>query len=121
VTVRRADADDYRPLMAVLEGALLDVDPENVRRRIDAGEALVAVDDGRVVGGLVREGNEILAVAVVRRRRGEGLGRGLIDRAGAAAAEPLVATFDGRVRDVYESLGFDVEAAADGRYRGVRR
>lgn len=108
--------------MRVVEGALLDVSPEGVRAALREGRALVAVDDGRVVGGLVGECGEIVAVAVVRGRRGEGIGRELVDRADAAAADALTATFDGRVRGFYESLGFEIEETDDGdRFRGVRR
>jgi ribosomal protein S18 acetylase RimI-like enzyme len=126
--VRRAEADEYRALMRVVEGALLDVDPETVRAALDDGRALVAVDDGRVVGGLVHEDGKIVAVAVAPGRRGEGLGRTLVDRADAATDGPLTATFDGRVRGFYESLGFEIEER-DGaeetngtdRFAGVRR
>jgi GNAT superfamily N-acetyltransferase len=111
--------------MRVLEGALLDVDPRTVRSALGDGEAAgaaVAVDGGRVVGAVVWEGSRVVAIAVVPARRGAGLGRALVDRADAATTGTLTATFDGRVRQFYAALGFEVEATdSGGRYRGVRR
>lgn len=124
VAVRRATPDDHVAVLRVIEGALLEVDAGRVRERIDAGEVLVAVaGDGvagdRVVGALVRDGAHVVAVAVRRRRRRQGIGRALVERALAATGR-LTATFDPRVRGFYEALGFEVSAADGGRLRGVR-
>lgn len=125
--IRAADPDDYRAVMRVVEGALLDVDPGTVRSALRTdGRAFVAVDDERVVGALVLEdarvgdGGHVVAVAVVPGRRGEGVGRELIARADAETAGALTATFDARVGGFYEALGFEIETD-DGRLRGVRR
>lgn len=120
--IRAASEGDYRELMSVVEGALLEVDPETVRSALRGGDdaALLAVEDGRTVGALVREGTRIVAVAVVPGRRDAGIGRALVDRADATTEGPLEATFDGRVREFYESLGFEIKAEK-GRYHGVRR
>jgi GNAT superfamily N-acetyltransferase len=133
VSVRRATPDDRVGALRVIEGALLDVDAARVRERIDAGEVLVAVGEtGTVVGALVRDGERVVAVAVARRRRRQGIGRALVGRALAATGR-LTATFAPRVRGFYAALGFDVEPlpAGDGeegskpedtqpRLRGVR-
>lgn len=120
--VRTATPADGVAVLRVLDGALLDVDPDRVRERIDADEALVAARDGHAVGALVRDGDEVLAVAVRRRWRGRGVGRALVERALGTAGR-LTAEFDPRVRGFYESLGFEVAPvggdAAD-RLRGVR-
>jgi GNAT superfamily N-acetyltransferase len=106
--------------MRVVEGALLDIDPETVRAALEGDGAFLAVDGGRAVGAIVCEGSRVVAVAVVAGRRGEGVGRALVERADGTTAGALEATFDRRARGFYESLGFEVEAV-DGRYRGVRR
>jgi GNAT superfamily N-acetyltransferase len=120
-TVRPARADEYDDVMAVLEGALLEVDPGAVRSAVDADEALVAVDDGRVVGAAVLEpadaGAHLSAVAVRPARRGQGVGRALV----AAAARRhgrLTAAFRPDVRGFYEACGFRVREEGE-RCRGV--
>lgn len=120
--VRRATPDDAVPLLRVLEGALLDVDPTDVRERVAAGEALVAVPDGdgrsHVVGALVRDGVHVDAVAVDPSWRRRGVGRTLVERASAATGR-LTADFDPDVRGFYAALGFEI-AERDGRLWGVR-
>lgn len=61
----------------------------------------------------------VAAVAVRRRRRGQGIGTALIEAA-AARADPLTAAFDADRRPFYEALGFDVEPVG-GRLGGIRR
>ncbi|WP_436931879.1 GNAT family N-acetyltransferase [Halosimplex halobium] len=145
VTVRPATADDLTGVLGVLDAAALATDADRVRASAAGGDAFVAVRgsgsgagdaSGTVLGALVLvdsevpdsaesagpDSAEIDAVAVRRRRRGQGIGRALV----AAAAERygrLVAEFDAGVVPFYESLGFAVEAV-DGerdRYRGVLR
>lgn len=109
IAVRRATADDHVPVLRVIEGALLDVDPDRIRDLIAAGEALVAVSGaGTVVGTLVRDGEHVVAVAVHRRRRRQGIGRALVEGALGTTGR-LTATFDSRVRGFYEALGFEVD------------
>ena len=120
VRVRVADADDHLDVMRILDGAMLAVDADAVRERIDSGAVLVAIVDDRPVGVLVRDGDRVRAVATRRRHRDRGFGSALI----AAALETrgrLVATFDPGVRPFYASLGFDIEAVedGDGRLRGT--
>lgn len=114
VDVREARADERPAVMNVLDGAMLETD------RIGESTRLVAVEEGRVLGALVLDGDRIDAVAVRRSRRGQGIGTALVETA-ATRRERLVAEFREEVRPFYESLGFEVEAAnEDGRLRGVR-
>jgi len=117
--VREADIDDLPAIMTVLDAALLELDVDVLRDAIDRGDAFVAVEGSRVLGALVLVGELIEAVAVRRNRRDQGIGSALVATA-AERRERLVAEFDPRVRPFWESLGFDVEPAAEPeRYRGV--
>ena len=116
-TVRDGDADDYRAVMNVLDGAMLDVDAERVRAGLagdDEGDVavLVAELDGSVGGALVLDGGRVTAVAVRRSRRDRGAGTALVEAAVARRGR-VVAAFDARVRPFYESLGFEIRPAGD--------
>ncbi|MFT4889187.1 MAG: GNAT superfamily N-acetyltransferase [Halobacteriales archaeon] len=137
--VREARPADRVDVRRVLDAAMLDA--EGLPARIEAGDVLVAVADDRVLGACVlvppddapdwvaRVGVEgglergidahVEAIAVRRRRRGEGIGGALIDRAGGRGA--LSAAFEADVRPFYENLGFDVldGKTPDGRLRAV--
>jgi len=121
VRVRRGDPDDLVPVLRVLEGALLDVTAADVRAGLDEGRVYVAVAareqwDAPVVGALLHEGGHVTAVAVPRHRRGEGIGRALIEAAAADVAapdEPLTADFDPEVRGFYEAIGFEIRQEDD--------
>lgn len=124
--VRPADEDDRVAVLAVLEGALLEVDPDAVAARIGTGDVLVAVDGDRVVGALVAapadadgSGARVEAMAVRSARRREGVGRALVDAA-AARYGRLTADFRAAVRPFYAAVGFEVTERADGRWRGTR-
>lgn len=135
--VRPATPDERAAVANVLDGAMLDTDPDRLRASLDRGETLVAVagdletgegesagDDapaGRIVGALVRDGDRIVSVAVRRRRRGQGIGAALVAAAGRER-DRLVADFDERVRPFYESLDFEIDPIdeAVGRYRATR-
>lgn len=72
-----------------------------------------------ILGALVLDGEEIVAVAVRRRRRGQGIGSALVDAARNRHGR-LVAHFRESVRPFWESLEFDIESTdEDGRFRGV--
>lgn len=124
-TVRGARDSELTAVLNVLDGAALETDAGSVQEGIDRGDVLVAVsdaDDGTdaetVLGALVLVGQEIEAVAVRRRRRGQGIGSALVATA-ADRRTRLVAEFDAGVRPFYEALGFEVESLDDGeRYRG---
>lgn len=121
--VREARPDERPAVMTVLDSAMLSVDAGTVGDRIESGNVLVATsDDGqRLLGALVLDGAHVEAVAVRRRRRGQGLGTALV-AAAADRHERVTATFDDRVRPFYESLGFAIEPAAeDDRWRGTCR
>ena len=124
VQVCEATVPDLPAVLNVLDGGGLATDAGALRSALERGDVLVAVaDDGgreRVLGALALDGREITALAVRRRRRGQGIGTALVDVA-ATRRDRLVAGFDPRVRPFWESLGFDVEPADEpGRYSGVR-
>jgi GNAT superfamily N-acetyltransferase len=120
--VRDATVGDLPDVMNVLDGAVLDADAKTVRERIAEDSVLVAVsgDGERVLGALVLDGIHIDAVAVRRRRRGQGIGTALVETA-ADRRERLTAEFDADLRPFYEKLGFDIESAKKpGRLWGER-
>ena len=127
-TVRVGDADDYRVVMNLFDGAMLDVDAERVRAGLegeDDGErtgdtaVLVAELDGSVVGALVLDGRRVTAVAVRRSRRDRGVGTVLVEEAVARRGR-VVTSFDARVRPFYESLGFEIRPADGGEVESGR-
>ncbi|QLH79871.1 GNAT family N-acetyltransferase [Halosimplex rubrum] len=136
MTVRPATADDLTGVLGVLDSAALETEADRVRASVDRGDAFVAVREetetsaeGAVLGAIVlvrpadTDGSDaahVDAVAVRRRRRGQGIGRALVSAA-AGRYDRLVAEFGAGVRPFYESLGFEIEPL-DGerdRYRGV--
>jgi GNAT superfamily N-acetyltransferase len=120
--IREAAGEDLPAVMNVLDGAALEIDVETVRAGIDGDGTLVAVSDdgGRVLGAVVLDGGHVVAVAVRRRRRGQGLGSALLEAA-AERRERLVAEFDADLRPFYEGLGFAVEHTGEpGRWCGER-
>jgi GNAT superfamily N-acetyltransferase len=125
VAVRAATPDDELGVRRVLDAAMLDV-REDLAERIAAGDVLVAGDPERsAIGALVLvpldgAGARVDAVAVRRARRARGVGSALV-RAAAERHPRLVAEFEPGVRPFYESLGFDISPAGDGRLRGVYR
>ncbi|MFB6074364.1 MAG: GNAT family N-acetyltransferase [Haloarculaceae archaeon] len=133
--VREATPEEVPAVLGVLDAAALATDHAAVERSVARGETLVAVAGdpdrpGTVVGALVLAGERIENVAVRRRRRGQGVGRALVEAA-AARRERLVAECDAGAVPFYEALGFAVSpldgaASGDGerddgeRYRAVR-
>lgn len=129
--VRQATVPELPDVLNVLDGAMLDVDSGRLRGAIDDGDVLVAVaggpepgteersSDERVLGALALDGEEITAVAVRQRRRGQGIGTRLVEAA-ADRRERVVAEFDPRVHSFWSELGFDSEPVEGGRYRGIR-
>ena len=125
-TVRVATVTELPDVMNVLDGAVLEADAARVRDRIAEAAVLVAVagDDSqrapsasqtggeRVLGALVLDGDHIDAVAVRRRRRGQGIGTALV-AAAADRRERLTATFDADLRPFYAGLGFGIEPAEE--------
>jgi GNAT superfamily N-acetyltransferase len=129
--VREATEGDLSAVMNVLDGAALETDVATVRAGIAGDGTLVAVAGGsggdtatesdRVLGALVLDGDHVAAVAVRRRRRGQGIGTALVEAA-LDRRDGLTADFDADVRPFYERLGFDVEPLGDegDRFRGTR-
>ena len=107
-------------MMRLLDGAVLAVAVDEIRKRIDEDDVLVFDDGGRVSGTIVLDGARIIAIAVRPARRDQGIGRRLVDAARTRRAR-LTADFDGDVRAFYATLGFEirpVEGELD-RFRGV--
>lgn len=117
-TIRRATPDDLPAIMNVIDGAFLAIDADTVRARIPH-DVLVAVEEDRVLGAIVLDGDHIDAVAVRRRRRKQGIGRTLIEKAGTQRGT-LTATFRPEVSSFYEALGFEIEQTSETRCRGIR-
>ncbi len=121
VAIREATAEDSAAVRNVIDGANLALDDERFEAGLAGDGAYVAESEGRgvVVGALVCDGQEVLAVAVRPRRRDQGIGSELVEAA-LADRDRIVAEFDPRVRAFWESLGFDIGSAGDGdRLRGV--
>ena len=119
--VRIARPADLPEAMNVLDGASLAADAGAVRERIAAGAVLVAAADERLLGVCVLDNNEIDAIAVRRRRRGQGIGTRLVERAAKSVDGGLSADFHRRARPFYDTLDFDVEPADEpDRFRGRR-
>lgn len=116
--IRRARPDDHGRAVELLDAAMLEVDADRVRDRIDRGGVLVAEADGRVVGVCVLAdrgaATEITQIAVHRSRRARGIGRRLVEAAATETNGPLTATFRRQVRPFYESLGFEIAPATEG-------
>ncbi|MFB6155931.1 MAG: GNAT family N-acetyltransferase [Haloferacaceae archaeon] len=118
-TVRAGTPADHLDVMRILDGAMLDVDAETVRSRLERSPAAVLVAEcDAVVGALVLDGTHVDAVAVRRSRRGRGVGTALVEAAAARVDGALTADFDPRVSAFYESVGFEI-AARDGRLWGT--
>lgn len=118
-TVRPAAADELADVLGVLDAAALETDAAAVRRAIVTGDVLVAVDGGPVIGALVLEDEEVQGVAVRPRRRGQGIGRALVEAA-AERRGRVEARFDADLRAFYATLGFAIEEApAEDRLRGI--
>jgi GNAT superfamily N-acetyltransferase len=128
--IRTAEPGDRSGVATVLDAAML-ATPE-LGDRIPAGDVLVAEDGGPILGAVVvvppgrapewarERGTDahVAAVAVRRRRRGQGIGSALVDA--VAESGRVTAAFDPDHRPFYEGLGFAVERGPDGRLRGIR-
>ena len=112
IDVRAATPNEYVTVRSILDAAMLEVESGALRQ----ASVLVALSDDRILGALVLRGPEIEAVAVRPKRRGQGIGRSLIEEA-ARRRSILRAGFDPRVRPFYTSLGFEI-TCEDGRCRG---
>ncbi|WP_458207221.1 GNAT family N-acetyltransferase [Haladaptatus sp. NG-SE-30] len=122
MNVRPADPDDHLSIMRILDAAMLETDASDVRERVEAGDVLVAEEDGRILGAAVMQpresGGYIDSIAVLRARRGQGIGSELVETARERYGT-LSAEFDPSVRSFYESLGFDIETGDEERLWGI--
>ena len=127
VRVREARPDEAQAVASVLDAAMLRTD--ELGCALARGDVLVAVADDRLLGAivLVPKADEtqprlhVDAVAVRPNRRGQGIGRALMEAAAdrCDAEECLTAGFGSNVRPFYESLGFEIRTR-DGRLFGVK-
>jgi GNAT superfamily N-acetyltransferase len=140
--IRKATVEELPDVLNVLDGALLDIAVTELKEHLDDGNVLVAIApdtresetqfghrqhsghgnardrDDRILGVLVLDGKEVIALAVRRRRRGQGIGAKLVATTREQRGE-LVAEFDERVRPFWESVGCTVDDIDEsGRYRG---
>lgn len=122
VVVHEAGRADLAEVTAILDAAMLQIDREHLENALTEGAVLVATGPGAhentVLGTLVLEETEITSIAVRPNRRGQGIGRALVDAA-AQRRVSLVALFDPRVEAFWSSLGFEIESVPDSeRLRG---
>jgi len=128
VVVREATTEDALAVRRVLDAAVLE--SAAVADGVARGDAFVAAAADRVVGALVlvpfstvelpdglpdeladSSGMHVDAVAVRRRRRGQGIGRALV-LAALERERRLTVAFDPGVRPFYDALDFDVATDA---------
>jgi GNAT superfamily N-acetyltransferase len=134
ITWHTAERAQLRSLFALAEDS-----PQRLDAAIDRGRVLVATEDGEIVGFLqLVDGDapdevELLTMAVIEDRQGEGIGRSLITRAidecrAQGARTLLVSTAAASVGNLrfYQRLGFrmlrverDAFTAADGYPEGL--
>jgi GNAT superfamily N-acetyltransferase len=118
-TIRPAATDELAAVLGVLDAAALATEAAALRAAIDAGDVLVAVDGGPIIGALVLDDAEVEGVAVRPGRRGQGIGRALVEAA-AERRGRVEARFDADLRAFYATLGFAIEEApAEDRLHGV--
>lgn len=120
--IRTATPKELPSIMTVIDSAFLAIDADTVRTRITERAVLVAVNAARILGVIVLDDNHIEAIAVRRRRRGQGIGTALVETASdRAGSGRLTAEFSPDLSPFYESLGFDIERTKGTRWRGIKR
>ncbi|MCU4752418.1 GNAT family N-acetyltransferase [Halobacteria archaeon AArc-curdl1] len=118
----RIEAEDV--LVVTLERQTVEGD---IREAIGGAIVLEYPDDEQVgsaetdpsEGASTSPARHIRAIAVRRRRRGQGLGTALVE-ATLERYGTLTANFDADIRPFYEALEFDIERIAGDRYRGQK-
>lgn len=126
IEVRRAHPGAVAAVANVIDGGGLAVSHETVVERLRAGDVLVAAGDSTsILGAIVLapadrpQAGRILAVAVRRRRRDQGIGTRLV-AAAATRYSRLVAECDADVVAFYRGLGFRTWPVGPERFRGDR-
>lgn len=149
ISIRQATRSDRVSVEQVIESALLEIDPNFLETALQKRDVLVAMREDPdqpdqshqsdrsdrsdqshlstvVLGTIVLDITEIVALAVRPRCRGQGIGSALVDAAGEHR-QLLVCEFDDRVIDFWRTCGFDIEGiegteGTEGtdRYRGRR-
>lgn len=126
IEIRPARPAERGAVANVLDGAGLALAHETLVERLRAGTVLVAEGaSATAIGAIVLTAGRpatghILAVAVRRRRRGQGIGTRLV-RAAAARYPRLVAACDVAVAPFYRRLGFRLTSIGPDRVRGELR
>lgn len=118
VVVRTGTRTHAFAVRRLLDVSLLKI-PDDLERRLAAGEGIIAVrrsDESTVLGVLLLDGSHIDAVSVRRSHRNQGIGSTLV-RTAAARRDGLTADFRPDIRPFYESLGFRITDDGD-RLRG---
>jgi GNAT superfamily N-acetyltransferase len=105
VELHHGERAELRPLFELAEDSAVELDAY-----LDAGEVLVAREDGEVVGHLQLVGDEIKNMAVRESHRGRGVGRALVTAARARVRGNVLrvataAADTGNLR-FYQRLGF---------------
>ncbi len=122
MNIRPAFSSERPAVFNVLDGALLAIEYDRVSELLETEQVHVAVTETepeRILGVVVIENEEILAIAVRRRRRGQGIGTALVTDL-KQRNDRLVACFDERVAPFWQAMQFITDSSTDtGRLRGV--
>ncbi len=121
--IRTATTAERPTVFNVLDGALLAIEYDRVTSLLEQKQVYVAVTDitdgEQIVGVAVVDDGKILAIAVRRRRRGQGIGTALV-RHLKQQHDRLVAYFDTRVEPFWSTVGFRQQSVSGSdRLRGV--
>jgi len=144
VSIRRGNRTDRLAVVRLFDAAMLDTAFDRLSRQLTGTDGLVLIatreetpigaialdasptsEEGRVdIDTTQVDGDtdpvQITAIAVRRRRRDRGIGRGLIETAAdRVAPRPLTAGFDEGVRSFYHACGFEIDSHTD-RCWGIR-
>lgn len=108
--VRAATTADIPGVQTVVDAGLLELDSSTLAEAVNREAVFVAVNESNetVLGALVLDDTEIVAIAVRKRRQGQGIGTDLVETA-VGRHGPLRAAFHERVRPFWESLGCPID------------
>lgn len=125
--IRTATPSEHAEVLSILDAAALQTDSEQTKQAIDRRNVFVAVSERTqergegsppILGALILDTSIIEAIAVRPGRRGQGIGRALVERA-QRSRERLVADCAPGVRAFWDALGFDITERDSGRLEGV--
>jgi GNAT superfamily N-acetyltransferase len=124
--IREPTLAQHAELLSILDAAALQTDSGQIQTAIERGDAFVAVprrgsdgaEDAPLLGALVLDDTEIAAIAVRPGRRGQGIGRSLVERAQQDRTH-LIASFDPGVEPFWTAVEFEVIERNPDRLTGV--